>query len=453
MAAARAAWRWLGLGWLGLVLASAPQPAALAQPVADAPIITRAGYGLSSLTVSSLEGGTFTVQAEVVGGIPPLRVEGVLDFLRRDGTPDSVVFGTLTDADGDDVYELHVGITPRSVPAGSFVGVRVRVVDAAGREAVWPEFQVPLSLHSLRTLRIEPLISTLAVGQQGPITVTAVFDNGQTSNVSGREFGTRYVVHDPSIARVDAAGVLTAISPGTTIVTVSNNATEMVAAVVVERDALDLVGLTVTPSATVTLNPGEEVQLVVTGRLRGGEERSLAAVESTSYRSNNAAVAQVSRTGLVRAVAGGTAIITVSNGGFDDVAVIEVSGPPPGSSPPAPPAAPSADASPPAPAAPPAPAPAPDSSRSLVGFTVTASQGLILNGVGFETQLRVEGVFSDSSVVDLTAAQTGTTYRVSEPDVVEVTADGLVRSRNQGAAAVTVENDGVETSVPVVVRF
>ncbi|MDH5669840.1 MAG: Ig-like domain-containing protein, partial [Nitrospira sp.] len=54
-----------------------------------------------------------------------------------------------------------------------------------------------------------------------------------------------------------------------------------------------------------------------------------------------------------------------------------------------------------------------------------------------------------ADVIDLTAGTTGTRYFVSNPDVVTVSADGLITANQAGEAVVTVINGPAETLIPV----
>ena len=56
------------------------------------------------------------------------------------------------------------------------------------------------------------------------------------------------------------------------------------------------------------------------------------------------------------------------------------------------------------------------------------------------SQLRVTGTFFNGDPVDLTAAADGTTYRVSNPDIITVSGDGLLSGVTAGTAYVTATN-------------
>src|SRR5262249_3412065 len=63
-------------------------------------------------------------------------------------------------------------------------------------------------------------------------------------------------------------------------------------------------------------------------------------------------------------------------------------------------------------------------------------------GVGSATQLGVTATFADLTTADVTSSSTGTAYRTSNPDVVTVSADGLVTGVAPGTAIGLALNDG-----------
>ncbi len=71
-----------------------------------------------------------------------------------------------------------------------------------------------------------------------------------------------------------------------------------------------------------------------------------------------------------------------------------------------------------------------------------AAPSLELEGAGSEVQLQVFGHAVDGNVDDLTAAETGTTYRSSNTAVATVDPDGMVRAVASGAAIVMAQHDG-----------
>lgn len=142
------------------------------------------------------------------------------------------------------------------------------------------------------TYRLKKYDTRLVVGDTEAIVVVKG-ENGSPANV-------KYESENPEIATVDSDGVVTAIADGSTVVTV--NADGRI------REFIVNVGYDYTlNSKDITLMSGQTHQIVVTSNPEGS-------TESVIYDSNDDNVATVSESGLITAVANGTAIVTVSIG-------------------------------------------------------------------------------------------------------------------------------------------
>ena len=83
--------------------------------------------------------------------------------------------------------------------------------------------------------------------------------------------------------------------------------------------------------------------------------------------------------------------------------------------------------------------------RSLL-VTASATE---LSGAGATTQLLVTGSLATGALVNLTATSTGTSYRVSNSQIAQVTADGLVTALTSGPVLIIATNDGATGLVRV----
>ncbi|MBI5549624.1 MAG: IPT/TIG domain-containing protein, partial [Deltaproteobacteria bacterium] len=72
--------------------------------------------------------------------------------------------------------------------------------------------------------------------------------------------------------------------------------------------------------------------------------------------------------------------------------------------------------------------------------------------VGASVVLRVEGVLSDGRRVDVTPAMLGTTWASSDPAVIELSADGVARSKRPGLATITAMHSGYSASIQLEAR-
>ena len=71
-----------------------------------------------------------------------------------------------------------------------------------------------------------------------------------------------------------------------------------------------------------------------------------------------------------------------------------------------------------------------------------SAPSVLLNAVGQTVQLTALATYPDSSTADVTPADKGTTYRISNPTIATVDAGGLVTARTSGVALVSAVNEG-----------
>jgi len=142
----------------------------------------------------------------------------------------------------------------------------------------------------------------LPVSGTQQLDVTGTYSDGSTSVVSA---GLVFVSAAPTVAVVSSTGLVTAESPGTAVVTASVGALNATVTVQCTTPALAYFSLTPNPLA---LSVGSAGQLVLSGSTAGGGTTDLTA--SATWAIANAAVASVSASGLVTALAGGSTTVT-----------------------------------------------------------------------------------------------------------------------------------------------
>ena len=159
----------------------------------------------------------------------------------------------------------------------------------------------------------------LQLGEALQLSAAAFDENGQA--VSGAEFS--WESSNTSVATVDATGLVTAVAAGTATITASAGDVRTSVEITVVSATQPVVSVEVSPSAeTITL--GGTLQLSAAAFDENGQAVSGA---EFSWESSNASVATVDATGLVTAVAAGTATITASVGGARGTAEITVQNP------------------------------------------------------------------------------------------------------------------------------
>jgi uncharacterized protein YjdB len=166
------------------------------------------------------------------------------------------------------------------------------------------------------TATVELSSTTVALAPNGTSQLTATARASSGAVLSGRTFTWNSA--SPAIATVSPSGLVTGVTDGTTTITVSADGKSAVANVTV-RTAVASVTLTpATGELTVGGTPGQLTaaardanNIVLTGR-------------TFTWSTSSSAVATVSQTGLVTAVAAGTATITATSEGRSGTATITV---------------------------------------------------------------------------------------------------------------------------------
>jgi uncharacterized protein YjdB len=175
-----------------------------------------------------------------------------------------------------------------------------------GDPVVTPPAVVALMRLSPPSLELEP-------GQSAPITATAVDANGATVPGQTVSWGSS----QPAVATVTAAGVVTAVADGTAAITASVGSAIASATVTVRSR---VASITVTPP-TAELTLGRmPLQLVAQPRSASGA----ALDRPVQWTSQNPAIASVTASGLVTAVATGSTTITATSDGTSGSAAVQV---------------------------------------------------------------------------------------------------------------------------------
>ena len=177
------------------------------------------------------------------------------------------------------------------VSAGTTIITAISVADTTKRATAL------FTVRYATAVSVSPTAATVDVGETRALTATVTSENGSTTAVTWR-------TGNASVATVSAAGVVTGVAVGTTdVVAVSVADTTRRASSTITVEAA-VRSVSVTPG-TSSLVAGQTVQLTPT--VVADAPLSTA----VTYRSSNSAVARVSATGLVTAVAIGSASVVV----------------------------------------------------------------------------------------------------------------------------------------------
>jgi len=157
---------------------------------------------------------------------------------------------------------------------------------------------------------------SLLVGQSAQLSATVADANGTT-------YTDRVVTwssSDASKASVSSSGLVSAVAPGSATITATCEGKTSGASVTVAPVPVATVGIS---AATVQLLVGQTQQLTASSKDSAGGDL---AGRSFAWQSSDATKASVSATGLVTAVAAGTATVTVTSEGKSATAAVTVIG-------------------------------------------------------------------------------------------------------------------------------
>ena len=185
---------------------------------------------------------------------------------------------------------------------------------------------VSASTPTLTAITLTPASSTLSVGQTVDITSAAIWSNG--TGTTPYDSYLTWTSSAPSVATVNAGGVVTAVAAGTATITASLGSVSRTAAITVSAGpAAALTGLTMLQS-TSSLQVGQTTGVVVMARWSDGTTTS-PYTTGVSWASSNPAVATATpnATGCtVTAVSAGSVNITATASGYTATANFGVSG-------------------------------------------------------------------------------------------------------------------------------
>ena len=180
----------------------------------------------------------------------------------------------------------------------------------------------PLGAPPVAALSVTLPSATLLVGQSQLAAATPRDANG--TPLSDRTISWRSSV--PAIAGVDAAGTITAITPGTTVISASAEGVSGSAGLtVVAQPPVPVSSVSVSLSASSVV-AGQSARATAVVRDAAGNSLSGRVV---TWQSSNSGVATISAVGDISPIAAGTTAITATSEGKSGSATLTVTAPPP----------------------------------------------------------------------------------------------------------------------------
>jgi uncharacterized protein YjdB len=258
---------------------------------------------------------------------------------------------------------------------------------------------------TLSGITVAPANRTIAAGTTQPFTVTGLFSDGSTQNLTT---SVSWGSSTPSVATINTSGLATGLAPGQTTITaasgsVSNSAVLTVSAAV-------LTSITVNPVNPFVL-VGSTQQFAATGTYSDNSTQDLTA--TAVWNSSNANVASLGATGLASGLTVGTTTISAT--------VLSVTG--------------------------------------STALTVTLSPHVLQSifvtpaspsvAIGQNQQFVATGLYADGSTQDLTSS---VSWSSSQPAVTAITSAGLASGLSGGSTTITAALGTVNATATVSVN-
>jgi len=265
---------------------------------------------------------------------------------------------------------------------------------------------VTVTEATLLRLSITPSTPILARGMQAQLTATGVFTDNTTQDLTKQVTWTSAT---KTVASVGSAGLLTAVSVGSTNVSAKFGATSATTLVTVSAAGVDSIALT---PPNPSLPKGMTQVLIATATLSDGTTDTVST--QAQWTSSNEAVATVNSSGVVTAIALGKTTISVSAAGVTGTTSVTVVG------------------------------------ANLVSIGVTPAAPSVVNGL--TQQLTAMGSYSDSTLLDVTNQVTWASNNNLVASISNATGSrGLAAATGVGSASISATLNGVSGSTTLTV--
>jgi uncharacterized protein YjdB len=164
---------------------------------------------------------------------------------------------------------------------------------------------VTVSGPSLTSITVSPLVFSIASGQSKQLSALGTYSDGTSQDVTSQATWTS----SAAAATVNAAGLVTGASAGTSTVTATVGAKSGSAAVTVSSALLQAIHVT---PATATIATGQTQAFAASGTLSDGSQTDV--TDSVVWASNTVGVASVDPNGLASGLSSGAASISATSG-------------------------------------------------------------------------------------------------------------------------------------------
>jgi len=373
--------------------------------------ITRFGIGLTVLltfVIAGCSGGTTTNTTTSVKSatLSSISITPASATISKGKTAMLTAVGTFSDGSIADISSTvtwsgadpAIAMVDRGIATGTTVGTTT--VTAVLNGVVSPTADVTVTDAVLTGISIAPAAVSAPKGTTTVFTAIGAYSDGTSGNISG---SVTWASSNIAVATVNASGIATGLSLGTTSLTASlNGITSNISTLNVTAPVLT--GIAITP-VSVTLAKGQTANMVATGIYSDGSTAAI--TDIVSWTAADPSTATVGNTtGIVTGVAtGGSAVTAYSNGVSSPAAPVTVT-----------------------PAA-------------LTGITVTPDNFSMPVGIG--AVFTATGTFTDGTTGNISGS---VIWTYGNPPVVTDHGVGLVTGAMIGSTSVSASMSGVTSN-------
>jgi uncharacterized protein YjdB len=290
--------------------------------VSSSGVVTAVGVGSATITATS-EGKTGSATITVTA-IPVASVTVAPTTLSLQVGGTGPLTATVRDAGNNVLTGRTVSWTSGApnvatvAPNGTVtaVGIGTATITATS-EGKTGTATVTVSAVPVASVAVSPTTLTLEVGGTGPLTATT--RDAQNNVLTGRT--VTWTSGTPNVATVAPNGTVTAVAPGTSIITATSEGKSGTATVTVT--AVPVASVTVAPtSASLTIGGTQQV----TATPRDAANNALTG-RTVTWQSANTNVATVTQAGLITAVGAGSTTVTATSEGKTGTVAVTVASP------------------------------------------------------------------------------------------------------------------------------
>ena len=286
------------------------------------------------------------------------------------------------------------GIDSNGLATGNAVGSAQITGTFGGQSISTSSFSVtPATLVSIS---FEPASPSVAAGTQTQITVIGTYSDGTTQDLTS---SSSFASSNPGAATVSSTGILTGVSPGSAVLTITAGGTTSTLSVM--TSAATLTGIAITPNPPADFAVGTTQQFTATGTFSDGTQQNVST--STAWTSSSAAVFTIDRNGLATATGLGTGQISASyQGQSNQTSNFEVT------------------------------------PATVASIAVSPVNPSIAGGTS--QQFTATATYTDSSTQDVTGT---VSWSSSNPGIASIASTGLAAGRTSGTTTIAAQMNGI----------